>query len=56
LVAARYSEPAARRLVRDVVPDLKPSVAGWSEVVSLRRECGLLSAPEPRFEEIMWNT
>jgi ABC-type nitrate/sulfonate/bicarbonate transport system substrate-binding protein len=56
LVAARYSEPAARRLVRDVVADLKPSAAGWNEVVSLRRECGLLPAAEPRFEEITWST
>jgi len=56
LIAARYSERAARRLIGDVVPDLKPSVEGWNEVVSLRRECGLLPAHEPRFEEITWNT
>ena len=47
LVAARYSEPAASRLVREIVPGLRPSRAGWDEVVALRRECGLLPMPEP---------
>jgi ABC-type nitrate/sulfonate/bicarbonate transport system substrate-binding protein len=56
LVAARYSEPAARRLVADTVPELKPSRAGWDETVSLRRECGLLPRPEPKFEDLAWNT
>ena len=59
LVAARYSEPAAKRLVRDVVPGLKPSHEGWNEVVSLRRECGLLPKPAPRAEEVInrkWTT
>ena len=50
LVAARYSEPAAKRLVRDTVPGLRPSLEGWNEVVALRRECGLLPKPEPRYE------
>jgi ABC-type nitrate/sulfonate/bicarbonate transport system substrate-binding protein len=59
LVAARYSEPAAKRLVRDAVPGLKPSHEGWNEVVSLRRECGLLPKPEPRADEVInrkWTT
>ena len=60
LVASRYSEPAAKRLVRDAVPDLEPSLAGWDEVVALRRECGLLPDPEPRAAEIInykpWTT
>jgi ABC-type nitrate/sulfonate/bicarbonate transport system substrate-binding protein len=53
LVAARYSEPAARRLVKDVVPKLEPSLAGWHEVIALRRECGLLPKPEPRAEDVI---
>jgi len=59
LIAARYSEPAAKRLVRDTVPELRPSLEGWSEVVALRRECGLLPRPEPRAEQILnraWTT
>jgi len=59
LVAARYSEPAAKRLVRDGVPGLRPSLDGWNEVVALRRECGLLPKPEPRAEQILnraWTT
>jgi len=59
LVAARYSEPAAKRLVRDTVPGLKPSHEGWNEVVALRRECGLLPKPEPKAEEVInrkWTT
>lgn len=47
LVEARYSETAAERLVRECVPGLAPSRAGWEEVIALRRECGLLPAPEP---------
>lgn len=47
LVAARYAEGAARRLVRDVVPGLEPSREGWDESIALRRECGLLPAPQP---------
>ena len=47
LVEARYSETAAGRLVRECVPGLAPSLAGWEEVIALRRECGLLPAPEP---------
>lgn len=47
LVAARYSDKAGERLVRECVPGLAPSLAGWEEVISLRRECGLLPAPEP---------
>ena len=47
LVAARYPVPAAERLVREIVPGLAPSREGWSEVVALRRECGLLPAPAP---------
>jgi len=53
LVAARYAEPAADRLVREIVPGLAPSLAGWNEVVALRRECGLLPAPEPRAEDVI---
>jgi len=52
LVAARYSEPAAKRLVAGTVPRLEPSMAGWNEVVALRRECGLLPTPEPRAEDV----
>lgn len=47
LVEARYSETAAECLVRECVPGLAPSRAGWEEVIALRRECGLLPAPEP---------
>ena len=47
LTAARYSEPAADRLVREIVPGLRPSRAGWDEVVALRHECGLLPEPAP---------
>jgi ABC-type nitrate/sulfonate/bicarbonate transport system substrate-binding protein len=53
LVAARYSEPAARRLVRDSVAELRPARSGWDEVVALRRECGLLAHPEPNADEIV---
>jgi len=59
LVAARYSEPAAKRLVRDTVAGLKPSHEGWNEVVALRRECGLLPNPEPKAEQVInrkWTT
>jgi len=47
LVEARYSQEAADRLVRECVPGLAPSLAGWEEVIALRRECGLLLSPEP---------
>jgi ABC-type nitrate/sulfonate/bicarbonate transport system substrate-binding protein len=53
LVAARYSEDAAERLVRERVPGLAPSRAGWDEVVTLRRECGLLPTPEPRWDDVV---
>jgi len=53
LVAARYSENAARRLVRDIVTGLVPARDGWNEVVALRRECGLLKSPEPRAEDVI---
>lgn len=53
LVAARYSDEAARRLVRDVVPGLAPARDGWDEVVALRRECGLLQEPEPSAQEVI---
>jgi ABC-type nitrate/sulfonate/bicarbonate transport system substrate-binding protein len=53
LVAARYSDAAARRLVRDVVPGLVPARDGWDEVVTLRRECGLLKQPEPRAHDVI---
>lgn len=53
LVAARYSEPAAKRLVATTVPRLEPSLEGWNEVVALRRECGLLPKPEPRAEDVI---
>jgi ABC-type nitrate/sulfonate/bicarbonate transport system substrate-binding protein len=53
LVVARYSEAAARRLVRDVVPGLAPALAGWNEVVDLRRECGLLASPEPKADDVI---
>ncbi|MBI3374384.1 MAG: ABC transporter substrate-binding protein [Betaproteobacteria bacterium] len=53
LVAARYAEPAAKRLVRDIVPGLAPSPAGWDEVVSLRRECGLLPSPAPTADDVI---
>jgi ABC-type nitrate/sulfonate/bicarbonate transport system substrate-binding protein len=59
LVAGRYSEPAAKRLVRDTVPGLRPALQGWNEVVALRRECGLLPKAEPRAEQILnrtWTT
>lgn len=53
LVAARYSEGAAERLVREAVPGLAPAIAGWNEVVALRRECGLLPSPEPRADDVI---
>lgn len=53
LVAARYSEAAAERLVRDTVPDLRPARAGWEETVALRRECGLLPQPEPSADAVI---
>jgi ABC-type nitrate/sulfonate/bicarbonate transport system substrate-binding protein len=53
LVAARYAEDAAERLVRECVPGLQPSRQGWDEVVALRRECGMLPAPEPHWENVV---
>ena len=53
LVAARYSDSAAERLVRDVVPGLAPAREGWDEVVALRRECGLLRGPEPCADDVI---
>ena len=53
LVAARYSEGGARRLVRDIVEGLAPARDGWEEVLALRRECGLLKAPEPRAADVV---
>lgn len=53
LVAARYTEGAAERLVRDAVPELRPSRAGWDETVALRRECGLLPTPVPTAEAVI---
>ncbi len=53
LVAARYSEAGARRLVRDAVEGLVPARAGWDEVLALRRECGLLKTPEPRAADVI---
>jgi ABC-type nitrate/sulfonate/bicarbonate transport system substrate-binding protein len=53
LVEARYTEAAAMRLVQDAVPELQPSQRGCDEVVSLRRECGLLPSPEPSASEVI---
>jgi ABC-type nitrate/sulfonate/bicarbonate transport system substrate-binding protein len=53
LVASRYAESAAERLVRDAVPGLQPSLAGWNETVALRRECGLLPNPVPVAERVI---
>jgi ABC-type nitrate/sulfonate/bicarbonate transport system substrate-binding protein len=53
LVEARYSDTAARRLVRDVVPGLLPARDGWDEIVALRREAGLLQPPEPRMQDVI---
>lgn len=56
LVASRYAEPAAKRLVRDIVPGLVPAPEGWEEVVSLRRECGLLPSPAPLAADVVNRT
>lgn len=53
LVAARYSETAAQRLVQEAVPGLSVSLSGWDEIISLRRECSLLPDLVPRFEEVI---
>jgi ABC-type nitrate/sulfonate/bicarbonate transport system substrate-binding protein len=53
LAAVRYTEGAAQRLVREAPPGLEVSQAGWDEVVELRRECGLLPAPEPNPVEVI---
>lgn len=47
LVDANYAPPAAARMVSQAVPDLRVSLEGWNEVAALRRECGLMPAPEP---------
>lgn len=56
LVEARYSEATAQRLVQTIVPGLVPAGDGWDEVVALRRECGLLPAPEPRVADVVDET
>jgi ABC-type nitrate/sulfonate/bicarbonate transport system substrate-binding protein len=53
LMASRYSEVAAKNLVARILPDLRPSLPGWQEVVSLRREAGMLPSPAPKAEDIM---
>lgn len=53
LVAARYAESDARRLVSDAVPGLRASRAGWNQVCALRRECGLMPAPEPQWDRVI---
>jgi hypothetical protein len=53
LVAARYANRAAERLVRDPVPDLAPVRSGFDEVIALRRECGLLGSREPRADDVI---
>ena len=53
LVQARYAPAAAQRLVRDAVPDLRVSLAGWDEVASLRGECGLMPQPAPEPHNII---
>jgi len=53
LAASGYAVPAAARLVRDAVPGLVPSRAGFLESVALRRESGLLDGPPPAFEELV---
>jgi ABC-type nitrate/sulfonate/bicarbonate transport system substrate-binding protein len=55
LIAAGFSATAAERLVRELVPDLEPSVDGWNEVVALRRECSLLPQPEPTAQAVIDN-
>ncbi len=53
LGAAGFADATAERLVRDLVPDLEPSEAGWNEVVLLRSECHLLPRPEPTAEAVI---
>ena len=53
LVQARYSEPAAQRLVRDAHRDLSIAQTGWDEIIALRRECGLLQHPEPQAADVL---
>jgi ABC-type nitrate/sulfonate/bicarbonate transport system substrate-binding protein len=53
LVAARYADRAAQRLVRDIVAGLEPSRPGWDESIALRRECGLLPVPQPDPARVM---
>ena len=56
LIEARYAPPAAERLVRDAVPDLRVSLPGWEEVASLRHECGLMPEPAPTPQTIIDET
>lgn len=53
LVASRYAESAAARLVDTAMPDLAPLRDGWKETVALRREAGLLDGVAPRFESLV---
>ena len=39
--------------MRETQSCLEVSQAGWDEVVALRRECGLLPAPEPNPAEVI---
>jgi ABC-type nitrate/sulfonate/bicarbonate transport system substrate-binding protein len=52
LVASRHTPEGAARLVRDAVPRLAPSRAGWDETIALRREAGLLPDGVPAFEAV----
>lgn len=47
LVAARYDEAAAERLIRSAVPGLRPVPAGIAETIALRAESGLPPFPPP---------
>jgi hypothetical protein len=53
LVAARYSDRAAERLVRDPLPGRVPGRSGVDEVIALRRASGLLESREPRADDII---
>jgi ABC-type nitrate/sulfonate/bicarbonate transport system substrate-binding protein len=53
LAESGYAAAAAARLVRDAVPGLTPSRAGFMESVALRRESGMLHAPAPAFDAIV---
>lgn len=47
LVAARYSDAAAARLIATAVEGLRPVPAGIAESIALRAECGLPPTPPP---------